>query len=33
MAPKAWRVWATLLIGGALLYGVAVAFPDMAARP
>jgi hypothetical protein len=33
MAPKVWRVWAVLLIGGALMYGVAVAFSDMAARP
>lgn len=33
MAREAWRVWAVLLVGGALLYGVAVALPDMAARP
>ena len=33
MAPKAWGVRAILLVGGALLYGVAAGFPDMTARP
>lgn len=31
-AAKAWRVWAILLVGGALLYGTAAIFPELAAR-